>query len=225
MDVLVIEKRFCGPPGIGNGGYVGGRLAALIGAAAEVTLRRPVPLGRALPVEIGDGRVTLRGGDAVIAERRRAEPAIAPPSPPSLEEAAVAARRYTGFHRHSFSRCFVCGPEREAGDGLRVFPGPVADGMVAAPWTPDQSLAGPGGTVPSEFVWAALDCPGAFALMGERQVPMLLGRITARTSGAVRVGERCVVLAWRIDAAGRKKRAGSALFGADGGLRGIANAV
>ena len=37
---LSIDRRFCGPPGSGNGGYTAGRLAALIGDPAEITLRR-----------------------------------------------------------------------------------------------------------------------------------------------------------------------------------------
>ena len=39
-EQMVVEPRFCGPDGIGNGGYVCGRVAAFIGGAAEVTLRR-----------------------------------------------------------------------------------------------------------------------------------------------------------------------------------------
>jgi hypothetical protein len=54
---------------------------------------------------------------------------------------------------------------------------------------------------------------------------MLLGRITARLAGRVRVGERCVVIGWPIGAEGRKRFAGTAVFGADGALRGIARAV
>ena len=41
---LSIDRRFCGPPGSGNGGYTAGRLAALIGDPAEIMLRRPPPL-------------------------------------------------------------------------------------------------------------------------------------------------------------------------------------
>ena len=44
MTSVVIEKRFCGPPNSGNGGYVCGLLAAHIEADAEVTLLAPPPL-------------------------------------------------------------------------------------------------------------------------------------------------------------------------------------
>ena len=39
--MALIEARFRGPPGVGNGGYVAGRMAALLGRQPlEVTLRR-----------------------------------------------------------------------------------------------------------------------------------------------------------------------------------------
>jgi hypothetical protein len=49
-ESLLIPTRFSGPPGTGNGGYSCGRFAALVGGAAEVTLRRPVPLETPLEV-------------------------------------------------------------------------------------------------------------------------------------------------------------------------------
>jgi hypothetical protein len=51
MATLSIDRRFCGPPGSGNGGYTAGHLAALIGDSAEVTLRRPPPLETEMRVE------------------------------------------------------------------------------------------------------------------------------------------------------------------------------
>jgi hypothetical protein len=55
---LRVAARFCGPPGVANGGFASGSLAALLGGATEVTLRRPLPLDRPLPVR-GDGHGTL----------------------------------------------------------------------------------------------------------------------------------------------------------------------
>ena len=54
-----------------------------------------------------------------------------------------------------FPNCFVCGHARSE-DGLHIHAGPV-DGrdVHAAPWTVAPETVGP------EFVWAALDCPGA----------------------------------------------------------------
>ena len=50
MAELRVAARFCGPPGVANGGYASGSLAALLGGATKITLRRPLPLGRSLPV-------------------------------------------------------------------------------------------------------------------------------------------------------------------------------
>jgi hypothetical protein len=74
-------------------------------------------------------------------------------------------------------------------------------------------------------MWAALDCPGAFALMGNRSRPMVLGRMTGAVKSLVQVGERCVVLAWRIEVDGRKQIAGSMLFDEDGGVAASAKAI
>jgi hypothetical protein len=38
-----IPSRFDGPPASGNGGYASGVIAGILGDAAEVSLRRPVP--------------------------------------------------------------------------------------------------------------------------------------------------------------------------------------
>ena len=47
-DVVVIDRRFNGPPGWANGGYACGLLAEHLGGVTEVTLRRPVPLATSL---------------------------------------------------------------------------------------------------------------------------------------------------------------------------------
>ena len=232
MPVLTIDSRFCGPPRMGNGGYVCGRLAAFVASpTVEVTLMRPTRLDRALPVEIGeDGTVLLRDGDTEIARARPAELDLEAPRPVFRPEAVEASTRYVGFTAHAFPKCFVCGPERAAGDGLRIFPGALGDhgDVVAAPWTPHPSLAEDDGAgIPPAFVWAALDCPGAFALMagGDAGKPMLLGRLTARVDKTVSPGEACVVVAWRIGEDGRKLIAGSAVYGEDGSLRGLGRAI
>ena len=230
-DTLIIATRFSGPPGTGNGGYVAGCLATLVaqhrdGDAVEATLRRPVPLDRVLAVEAAaSGGIVLRDGDAVLADARPATLVLDPPTAPDFAAAEAAARSYLGFAGHAFSSCFVCGPARAAGDGLRIFAGPLGDGRVAAPWIPEPRSADANGFVPPEFVWAALDCPGAFALMGRRRRAMLLGRLTARLAGRIRVGERSIIMAWPIATDGRRQLAGSAVFTEAGALRGLAQAT
>lgn len=223
---VAIGERYCGPPGSGNGGYVCGLVAGILGEPAEVTLRRPPPIGRPLLARRTTERgVVLLDEEHVVVEAFPSRVDVEPPGPVSLQEAVQAARRYPGFDLHPFPNCFVCGPERAEGDGLRIFPGPVTGRQVfAAPWTPDPSLAGPDGLVRKEFVWAALDCPGAFA-SGFPEPPMVLGRLAAHVLAPIQPGEECVAVAWSERVDGRKHFAGTALFTSDGGLVAVARAV
>ena len=205
---LVIESRFNGPAGSANGGYTCGLVADFVDGIAEVTLRRPPPLGRALSVERDDGRVVVRDGDAVVAEAVEATFELALPEPPTTQEAASASARYPGFDEHAFPTCFVCGPDREVGDGLRIFAGPLRDGLVAAPWTPTE--------VDRHIVWAALDCPGAVAVGFPDRGETLLGRFAAIVDELPEVGESCVVVGWPLGEEGRKLYAGTALYGEGG---------
>lgn len=214
---LVIDPRFCGPPGTGNGGYVAGALAGAIGVRGpvEVTLRRPAPLAVPLAVRpVEGGAWTLASGDgAAVAEARRASEALRDPPPALPDLPAVAALAPDREHEHPFPGCFVCGPARAAGDGLRILPRVVPGTSVAAAlWTPASDLAGPGGFVAPAFVWAALDCPGYFgAVLDGPRVPLLLGRITAAVTGPVRAGARLRVLGWAVARDGRRHAAATAL--------------
>jgi hypothetical protein len=205
---LVIEPRFNGPAGSANGGYTCGLIADFVDGIAEVTLRRPPPLGRALRVERDDGRVVVRDGDAVVAEAVEGTFELALPEPPTTQEAASASARYPGFDEHAFPTCFVCGPERDRGDGLRIFAGPLRDGLVAAPWTPTE--------VDEHIVWAALDCPGAIAVGFPDRGETLLGRFSAIVDELPEVGEPCVVVGWPLGEEGRKLYAATALYGEAG---------
>jgi hypothetical protein len=235
-EPIVIGRRYCGPADSGNGGYACGSVAAQLGAAtAEVTLRSPPPLETPLEMTpAGDG-IRVLHGDALVAEARAVEEiGLEPPRPVRLDEATRAAARSwinSSPEEHPFPTCFVCGPRRAAGDGLRVFVGPVDDGRVcAAPWTPDSSLVGRDGRVSPVFVWSVLDCAGGIAAgyeRGERVPwpPHVLGRLAAEVHDEVSVGEQCVAVGWRIREDGRKLFVGSALFGADERLVGLAGAT
>ncbi len=73
MTSIIIDKRYCGPPNSGNGGYVCGRLARHIPGGAEVTLRAPPPLDKPLDVVAADdGQWELRDGATVVATGRPA---------------------------------------------------------------------------------------------------------------------------------------------------------
>jgi hypothetical protein len=220
MRSVAIASRFRGPPTTGNGGYSAGLVARELGGAVEVTLRKPPPLERTLDITSTDSGLTLRDGDEVVAEARPAELELELPSPVAFERARELCEKYVGFTRHEFPTCFVCGPERAPGDGLRIFPGAErSSDPVVAPFVPDAGLAEASGVLRSEFVWAALDCPGYFGAAGPDYPKALLGRMTATIHHGVRAGERCVVMGWLIGKEGRKLHAGTALFGPDGDVR------
>jgi hypothetical protein len=225
-ETVEIAKVYCGPPDSGNGGYVAGLLAARADrrGAMKVRLHRPPPLEAALDVRRTPGSLELLHGGETLAT---AEAGVLPALPcrrTSFEVASRLSRSYSGFQHHPFPRCFVCGPEREPHDGLRIFPGPWHSGHVVAPWVPHAALDRGDGTVAPEHVWAALDCPGYFAAASDGR-PMLLGEITVHLGRPVRVDERCIVIGWRLASEGRKHRVGTAVYGEGRQLRGVAEAL
>ena len=140
---------------------------------------------------------------------------------------AGRARYYTD---PVFPDCFVCGMGREPGDGLRIFPGPLAGRPLwAAPWTPDPSVTGADGRVRPEVVWAALDCPSGIAAAEAaglaRDTAILLGRMTASLTVLPVAGDQCLVIAWPGGRDGRKLTAGSALLGPGGEVLAAARTV
>jgi hypothetical protein len=229
VTLLTVAPRFCGPPASANGGYFAGMVAALASGPVRVRLRRPPPLAVAMPAEmLGDGRIVVRHAGETVAEALPATPELDVPAPVSRLEALEASRRFSGWRQHVFPRCFVCGPQRTRGDGLRIFAGEVVGrgpaGLVAAPWIPDASLALGDGRVASQYMWAALDCPGYFAVAPDGRV-MLLAELTARLERRLRVDEPAIVVGWPLGGEGRMHEAGTALFGEDGELCGLARAL
>lgn len=226
MSTLIIASRFCGPAGSANGGYFAGCVAALAGRTVTVRLLRPPPLDTPLETtELADGTLTVTSGTERIGEAKAAALALLPPDPPGYFEAVEASRGYVGFTHHRFPTCFVCGTQRRRGDGMRVFAGPIAErDLVAAPWVPDVSLDRGDGKVRPEFMSAALDCPGFYAASPEDRM-MLLGEITVHVTRPVHVGEPCTVIGWALEAGGRKRGAGTAIFAEDGEVCGLARAL
>jgi hypothetical protein len=224
MTEVVIPGRFNGPPTSAHGGYTCGTVLRLLGgSAARVRLRQPPPLDHPLGWD-GTG---LLNGDDVVAEGEPfdgGEPPVDVPPPVPLEAAQVATRQYAGFDRHPFPTCFGCGTQRQEGDGLRLFAGPVEGRPVAAtPWTPHRSLVHDGcdGKIPIEVVCASLDCPGAWSALGDMgDAVFVLGTMQVGVLRDVAVGEPHVAMGWRIGLDGRKLTCGSALHTADGELAG-----
>jgi hypothetical protein len=234
MAPLVIAPRFCGPPDSGNGGYVCGLIADRLGGHAEVTLRAPPPLATPMTVERGaGGSVRVLHGQTLVAEGTRLPGSLQVelPGPVPLSEAGAAgARSRLRAHpeEHPFPSCFVCGPDRQPGDGLRILVGPVAGRNLSADvWYPDQSLARQDGYLRPEFVWAALDCAGGIGAIGDAPGTSvyLLGRFSARQTGPVKTGEPHAVVGWHLAEDGRRLLAGSALFTAAGQVVALARAI
>ncbi len=199
------------------------------GRAVEATLRAPIPLEATLRAHpAGDG-VDVTTDDAenriLIMSLRPATlqtPAIVSPG---LAAARAAAKTFRSSEDHELPLCFVCGPDRAKGDGLRIFPDFVAKAdnpnpfaIVAAPWFPSSDLADANGLVAPEFLWAALDCPGAFAVDVE---PIVLGRMTARIDLRPGIEDAIIAVAWKTGAEGRKQFASTALFDVSGALLAI----
>lgn len=188
-----------------------------------VTLKRPAPLDVELRAEAeGDGAALFRG-DEVLAVAEPADLDIVVPDPPSLAEAGAAEARFDKA-AHIYPGCFVCGPARAEGDGWRIFAGPIGEGRVAARWAPAAEFADPGGRLKTEFVWAALDCPGYFAVQQAAGLA-LLGRMAVIIHHPVPIGEPLIVQAWAIGSDGRKHRARTALHDASGRLLAAAEQV
>lgn len=250
---LTVPRRFNGPPASGNGGWVAGALAEILlgdllvdaarghaaSPAVEVSLRHPPPLDTPLHVSRTDAGLAASFGGAVIAGARAVDDALVPVDGVDPAQAHAARDGYPGLRSHPFPTCFACGPERAAGDGLRIFGGPLARGQghldpgpdpgsvtaprLAATWTPDSSVATGGEPEPGEdapraglaTTWAALDCIGGWAGDLEERA-MVLARITARVEALPVIGEEHVVVAALRGQEGRKTFTASTLHDADG---------
>lgn len=234
LPTIEVPARFNGPPGSGNGGYSAGLLAACVDApAVEVTLRAPPPLERPLTVEQRDDATVALDGAAVVLEARPVDLDPVAPEPVGLG-AAVAADARSGFRDrsvHPFPTCVVCGPDRGEGDGLRMFPGPLADGRFGTVFRPDRSLADADGVVEVPAVWAALDCPSSGPVLdmapdaAAMRAPSVLARLAVRIDHELRAGETYVSVSWKLHEDGRKRTSGTALFAADGTPVAVARAL
>lgn len=222
-----IERRYCGPPNSGNGGYVCGQLARFIDGSARARLIAPPPLESEIHV--------VREGDAVIAfaddhKIGMAEPASVDITLPQIpDDAAVRAARdafSVEAATHPIPQCFVCGPGRSRDDALCLFTGPVPDSPVNADfWDADEGFADAAGLIRPEILWAALDCPTAFALRHGNTKLCLLGSLTAEIYRRPKAGERLTVMSWKRGIDGRKNFGDGALIDERGDVVAAANAV
>lgn len=227
---LVVSARFNGPARSANGGFTCGSLAELVpgheDGFVEVTLRRPPPLDTAMTVATDGSTTLLTDAGHLVAEGRPVDVAPEPVEPVGADVAAEAMLRYPGLSSHPFPTCFGCGPEREEGDGLRIFPGPVSTrpedrGTVASLWLPLAGHAESTSLDDSQprcgvaTTWAALDCVGGWSEDLEGR-PCVLGRMSARVDALPVVGEPHVVVGRHLGRDGRKSFTASTLYDADG---------
>src|SRR5437868_9331976 len=86
-DTLIIAPGFNGPRLSGNGGYVGGVLAARFtekfggDGTVEITLRAPVPIARKLQLVPDGEALMLRDGETLVCEARAGSVAHLKPPP------------------------------------------------------------------------------------------------------------------------------------------------
>ncbi|MFC4986221.1 hypothetical protein [Saliphagus infecundisoli] len=222
-----IDDRFQGFPGYALGGITGGLMAQRIGPEAEVTLHQPIRTGDELEMRTRDSTVELLfDGDTVAtAKSTTIDVEIADTVLP--ESAMEASESYVGFHEHPYPSCFTCGTERSDGEGLRIFPGPVGtEAIVAGPWTPHPNQADSDGTVPLEYVWAAVDCPSIWAVMeaapSECPDHVVTGRLAVRSEEPIRETEPHVVMAWPLERRSNTWPAAAAIVDADGRVKAVA---
>ena len=222
----MIPARFNGPPDSGHGGYSAGLGASLVDGPAEVALRAPPPLETPMAVERrDDGSAAVVMDGRVVMEARPAEVDVESPEPVAIEDAAgaTAASPFL-LDTHPFPTCFACGPERDEGDGLRLFPGLVRGReLFACPWAPADEF-GRDGVVEPLYVWTALDCPSSAPAMGGPN-PIVLASLAAELREPVQVGEPHVIGSWEIQHEGRKRWSGVALWDATGTVCAVGRAL
>ena len=236
-DTVRFERRFQGFADGALGGYAAGVVASRLGGPAEANLRSLPPMERELEVnESTDGSLGLWDRETLVLEARAGEFGLDVPQPPGLEEAQAASRNPVHDHGpHLYPECFTCGPDRAAGDGLRLFMGQTQErrGILAAAWTPDPGLA-ESPTMPEEFIWAALDCPTIWAAWltddGVVRWPesgrfTVLARQRVAQQGPVDTGQPAIVTAWPISRDGRKHVTGAAIHALDGELLAVCESL
>ena len=220
-EQITVPKHYQGPTDIVNGGYLAGLLGERLAGPAEVSLRAPWPVDTAVQLDQMDDHLLVHdNGHRIASARPIASFDLDVPAVPDLGDVIVAENNYRDSSGSPVPNCFVCGVNRAPGEGLRVFAGKVADHHCAASrWTPGPELAGTDGMISDRYIWAALDCPSAWALPDEFGENTLLARMEAETFLPLKAGTACTVLAWQLgDVDGRKATAASALVDGQGAV-------
>lgn len=213
---IVVDGRFCGVAGMGQGGYLAGLVAGRHPQAFQVDFRNPIPLDAEMHVEHTPKGIRLIHDDKPIVEGRPGDSVTRVPGFVALAEAERARERAEANSLPIVGTCFSCGTRA---DSLRVHAGPAEDGLFATPYTPPAWTA-PDGVVEPPFVWAPLDCAAGWCLAWDPPRPRAVtGMLTLEILSDVLPERDYVVVAesdgpWRT----RTRRAWSALYTAEGEL-------
>lgn len=218
QDVVHIARRFRGPTSSGNGGVSAGLAAALVDGPATVRLRRPPPIEVPLRVERDDGLVRLVDDEGVVLEAREHVHPVTPPIGEDELERTFRRGTLPVPAEHLAPECFVCGLRP---DGLRLAPAHLPDTELwTTVWVPDETVAGPAGSVVDHVVWGALDCPAGFAVnragLEEPTFFPALTDLTASLAAPVPVGDPVAVVGWPDSADDRRVNGAAAIIDQDG---------
>ncbi|MGF1667447.1 MAG: hypothetical protein ACFCVC_14390 [Acidimicrobiia bacterium] len=215
-ESIVVESRFCGVAGMGQGGYLAGLIAGSRTGPYQIDFRNPIPLDVELAVEPTRRGVHATHADKVIVEGKLGEPVSRVPDFVPLGVASEARSAAEANSLEIVSTCFSCGSQP---DTLRVHAGPVGDGRFATPYTPPAWVA-PEGVVEPSFVWAPLDCAAGWCLSWDPPRPRAVtGMLTLEVLADIEPHRDHVIVAdsdgpWHT----RTRRAWSALYTSDGEL-------
>ena len=218
---ISIPAKFCGPPRSGNGGYFCGAVAAQVEGPVVVRLKAPPPLDTEMAVVMDGDAGRVLSGEREIAQVLPARGELEPSPPIPREEAVKISERGLEASQvnHPFPTCFVCGPDRDMGDGMRIFTGPNDDeSLYAAAWYADPAWSSDGSLVDEAYIWSAMDCPSsgpafATALNPDSDIAYVLGTLEVRIFERPKVGDHYVLTCALDEDTGKLYRTRVSLYG------------
>ncbi|TGK18526.1 hypothetical protein [Leptospira stimsonii] len=225
FESIEINEKYCGPPKSGNGGYIAGIAAKPIQKdAAVIKIKSPGPLNETLYYSLNSStngiKLLSKDADVVIAEAQE-DPEFFMNVPELnssiLEDIQNPEEEYLGFQRHPFPTCFVCGPQRKQEDGMRIFPAKIPDQVGFTHlhgdfWNPWKDLGDADGKIRNEIVWAALDCPGGFAVSYVDPTMIVLVKLRGRILESLFTEVPYAILSWEIGRNRRQRTPGTAIY-------------
>src|SRR5947208_7702468 len=117
---IVIDPAFEGPPASAHGGYACGIVAPYLAADAEITLRKPVPLGTGLRLAPYNGGLALHDENDLVAEGASTRLEDHTPQPPTFAEALAATASFPGLRPHPYRTSVSRGHVGTDASGSRI---------------------------------------------------------------------------------------------------------